>query len=411
MGTVPASRGRGPSSGEPVSRVAFAGGFHAARVVAGGRPCLINQVRQSLAICAQKGRESGGGQARIGSGRRPRNICWTFAAIVERLDLSSCMELTSVAPLLQRQELSSDGPPGSMRSRAAEPKAQNKREEEHMKKLFAAVLSAAVALSLSPAMGTAQTKCPAEVAQAKDVLSKKTASVKPDDIQAPRSLAGARSNENVQSPRGNQDVQSPRGNQNVQSPRGNQNVQSPRGNQDVAATRMSSLRAVTRTCSRLAVTRMSSLRAATRTCSRLAVTRMSNLRVATRTCSRLAVTRTSSPLGATRTCSRRAVTRTSSPLGVIRTCSRRAVIRTSSPLGVIRTCSRLGVIRTCSRLVATRTSSPLGVIRTCSRRAVIRTCSRLVATRTSSRRAVTRMFSLLGRVPGLPLRPRLLVRT
>ena len=106
-----------------------------------------------------------------------------------------------------------------------------------MKKLFAAVLSAAVALSLSPAMGTAQTKCPAEVAQAKDMLSKKTASVKPDDIRAPRSLAGARSNENVQSPRGNQDVQSPRGNQNVQSPRGNQDVQSPRGNQDVQSPR------------------------------------------------------------------------------------------------------------------------------------------------------------------------------
>ena len=106
-----------------------------------------------------------------------------------------------------------------------------------MKKLFAGVLSVAVALSLSPAMGTAQTKCPAEVAQAKDMLSKKTASVKPDDIQAPRSLAGARSNENVQSPRGNQDVQSPRGNQNVQSPRGNQDVQSPRGNQDVQSPR------------------------------------------------------------------------------------------------------------------------------------------------------------------------------
>ena len=88
-----------------------------------------------------------------------------------------------------------------------------------MKKLFVAVVSVVVALSLSPAMGTAQTKCPAEVTQAKDMLSKKTASVNPDDIQAPRSLAGARSNENVQSPRGNQDVQSPRGNQDVQSPR------------------------------------------------------------------------------------------------------------------------------------------------------------------------------------------------
>jgi hypothetical protein len=103
-----------------------------------------------------------------------------------------------------------------------------------MKKLFAGVLSVAVALSLSPALGTAQTKCPAEVAQAKDMLSKKTASVKPDDMQAPRSLAGARSNENVQSPRGNQDVQSPR------------------------AIRMSSPRAVTRTCSRLGVIRTSS---------------------------------------------------------------------------------------------------------------------------------------------------------
>jgi len=106
-----------------------------------------------------------------------------------------------------------------------------------MKKLFVAVVSVVVALSLSPAMGTAQTKCPAEVTQAKDMLSKKTASVNPDDIQAPRSLAGARSNENVQSPRGNQDVQSPRGNQDVQSPRGNQNVQSPRGNQDVQSPR------------------------------------------------------------------------------------------------------------------------------------------------------------------------------
>src|SRR5262249_30032891 len=106
-----------------------------------------------------------------------------------------------------------------------------------MKKLFVAVVSVVVALSLSPAMGTAQTKCPAEVTQAKDMLSKKTASVSPDDIQAPRSLAGARSNENVQSPRGNQDVQSPRGNQDVQSPRGNQDVQSPRGNQDVQSPR------------------------------------------------------------------------------------------------------------------------------------------------------------------------------
>ena len=123
-----------------------------------------------------------------------------------------------------------------------------------MKKLFATVLSVAVAMSLSPALASAQsTSCPAEVAQAKAMLSKKqVASINSQDVQAPRSLAGARSNENVQSPRGNQDVQSPRGNQdvqaprslagarsneNVQSPRGNQDVQSPRGNQDVQSPR------------------------------------------------------------------------------------------------------------------------------------------------------------------------------
>src|SRR5207247_10233910 len=108
-----------------------------------------------------------------------------------------------------------------------------------MKKLFATVLSVAVAMSLSPALASAQTtSCPAEVAQAKAMLSKKqVASVNSQDVQAPRSLAGARSNENVQSPRGNQDLQSPRGNQDVQAPRGIQDVRSPRGDQDVRATR------------------------------------------------------------------------------------------------------------------------------------------------------------------------------
>jgi hypothetical protein len=74
--------------------------------------------------------------------------------------------------------------------------------------------------------------------------ARKTASVKPEDIQAPRALAGARQdvaapreNQNVQSPRANQEVQSPRGNQNVQSPRANQDVQSPRENQNVQSPR------------------------------------------------------------------------------------------------------------------------------------------------------------------------------
>src|SRR5215813_11727094 len=130
----------------------------------------------------------------------------------------------------------------------------NRERKEDMKKLFAAVLSLAVATSLSPAVISAQAAtCPAEVAQAKEMLSKKQiASTSSQDVQAPRSLAGARSNDSVQSPRGNQDVQSPRslagarsnenvqsprGNQDVQSPRGNQNIQSPRGNQDVQSPR------------------------------------------------------------------------------------------------------------------------------------------------------------------------------
>ena len=62
-----------------------------------------------------------------------------------------------------------------------------------MKKLFATVLSVAVAMSLSPALASAQsTSCPAEVAQAKAMLSKKqVASINSQDVQAPRSLAGA----------------------------------------------------------------------------------------------------------------------------------------------------------------------------------------------------------------------------
>jgi hypothetical protein len=121
-----------------------------------------------------------------------------------------------------------------------------------MRKLFVAVLSVVVALSLSPAVGTAQTNCPAEVAQAKDMLSKKTASVKPGDVQAPRSLAGARSSDATQAPRGSQEVQAPRGKQEVQAPRslagarssdatqaprGSQEVQAPRGKQEVQAPR------------------------------------------------------------------------------------------------------------------------------------------------------------------------------
>ena len=105
-----------------------------------------------------------------------------------------------------------------------------------MKKCLVVILGFVLAAPALPELGTAQTACPPEVGQAKEMLSQKQmADVKPEDVQAPRSIAGSR--QDIQSPRGNQDVQSPRGNQNVQSPRGNQDVQSPRGNQDVQSPR------------------------------------------------------------------------------------------------------------------------------------------------------------------------------
>ena len=96
-----------------------------------------------------------------------------------------------------------------------------------MKRLFAAIMSVAVFGALAPAVD-AQSSCP-EVDQAKAMLSRVA---KGQDVQAPRSLAGARQDQ--QAPRG-QDVQAPRG-QDVQAPRGKQDVQAPRG-QDVQAPR------------------------------------------------------------------------------------------------------------------------------------------------------------------------------
>jgi hypothetical protein len=100
-----------------------------------------------------------------------------------------------------------------------------------MKKLFAVLMSVAVIGAFTPV--EAQTpSCPPEVAKAKDMLSKKGEIARAQDIQAPRTLAGARG-QDVQAPRG-QDVQAPRG-QDVQAPRG-QDIQAPRG-QDVQAPR------------------------------------------------------------------------------------------------------------------------------------------------------------------------------
>jgi hypothetical protein len=81
-----------------------------------------------------------------------------------------------------------------------------------MKKILASVLSVVTMVSLSATAGMAQTSCPPEVASAKAML---TQTAKSQDVQAPRSLAGAR--QDVQAPR-SQDIQSPRS-QDIQAPR------------------------------------------------------------------------------------------------------------------------------------------------------------------------------------------------
>src|SRR2546428_4487163 len=119
-----------------------------------------------------------------------------------------------------------------------------------MKRLFAAIMSVAVFGALAPAVD-AQSSCQIEVQQAKAMFAKvaKTPDVQAprtlagarqemqaprgkEDVQAPRSLAGARNQSEVQAPRGKQDVQAPRGKEDVQAPRGKQDVQAPRSDQD-----------------------------------------------------------------------------------------------------------------------------------------------------------------------------------
>ena len=97
-----------------------------------------------------------------------------------------------------------------------------------MKKVLAAVVSATFLVSFSPVVGSAETACP-EVDAAKAMLKQQTTA---SDVKAPRSLAGARS-QDIQAPR-SQDVQAPRS-QDVQAPR-SQDVQAPRS-QDVQAPR------------------------------------------------------------------------------------------------------------------------------------------------------------------------------
>src|SRR6266567_2172911 len=105
-----------------------------------------------------------------------------------------------------------------------------------MKKLMAAATVVSVAFfSAFVPMADAQSACPPEGTKAKEMLAQKSVA-KGQDIQAPRTLAGAR--QEVQAPRG-QEVQAPRG-QEVQAPRSlagaRQEVQAPRG-QEVQAPR------------------------------------------------------------------------------------------------------------------------------------------------------------------------------
>src|SRR2546428_567695 len=114
-------------------------------------------------------------------------------------------------------------------------------ERQMTKRFFAATMSVAVFAALAPVAG-AQSQCPAEVGQAQTMLQKVS---KVQDVQAPRSLAGARQ-QDVQAPRTTQDVQAPRSlagarQQDVQAPRSStQDVQAPRSStQDVQAPRSS----------------------------------------------------------------------------------------------------------------------------------------------------------------------------
>jgi hypothetical protein len=117
-----------------------------------------------------------------------------------------------------------------------------------MKRVFAAITSVAFFAALTPVAGAQTQQCPAEVGQAQAMLQKVSKTTQAargqQDVQAPRSLAGARSStQDVQAPRSStQDVQAPRSStQDVQAPRSStQDVQAPRSStQDVQAPRSS----------------------------------------------------------------------------------------------------------------------------------------------------------------------------
>jgi hypothetical protein len=106
-------------------------------------------------------------------------------------------------------------------------------------KMIAVLIGALVAGGFSPSAVLAQKECPPEVAQAQAALKSAQAALKskpaakgPQDIQAPRAQAGART-QDVNAPR-TQDVNAPR-TQDVNAPR-TQDVNAPRM-QDVNAPR------------------------------------------------------------------------------------------------------------------------------------------------------------------------------
>jgi hypothetical protein len=91
-----------------------------------------------------------------------------------------------------------------------------------MKKLLAAALSTAFVVTFYPAMSPAATTC-VDVESAK-VMLKQQQTVATQNIRAPRSLAGAQS-QDIQAPR-SQEIQAPRS-QDTQAPR-SQGVQAAR---------------------------------------------------------------------------------------------------------------------------------------------------------------------------------------
>jgi hypothetical protein len=117
---------------------------------------------------------------------------------------------------------------------------------EVMKGAIAVILSSMLATTTFPLTSSGAQACPAEVTQAKAALARAQASVKKSpqiakgqDIQAPRSQAGAKS-QDIQAPR-SQDIQAPKS-QEIQAPRSQQDIQAPRS-QDIQAPKSQEIQA------------------------------------------------------------------------------------------------------------------------------------------------------------------------